>query len=114
METKAKTKTTAKTKTETSLFERLRSSAKVMREKLLNAITLAGRLISDVRGEWRIPDDVIRDLARLFLPSVLEMYETEEGRATLAAWAEKSKDNCSGGTDRKDGKRDGATAGGKE
>ena len=91
METKAKTKTTAKTKTEASLFERLRTSAKGMREKILNAITLAGRLISNVRGEWKIPDDVIRDLARLFLPSVLEMYEMEEGRAKLTAWAEESK-----------------------
>ncbi len=62
-----------------------------MRDKILNAITFAGRLISDIRGEWRIPDDVIRDLARLFLPSVLKMYETEEGRAKLIAWAEESR-----------------------
>ena len=91
VETKAKTKTTAKTETEASLFERLRLSAKGMRDKILNAITLAGRLISDVRGEWKIPDDVIRDLARLFLPAILKMNETEEGRANLTAWAEESK-----------------------
>ena len=103
-----------KAKPTTCLFERLRLSAKGMREKILNAITLAGRLISDIRGEWKIPDDVIKDLARLFFPSVLKMYETEEGRAKLIAWTEESNDNCSGGTDRKDGKRDGATAGGKE
>ena len=62
-----------------------------MRDKILNAITLASRLISDIRGEWKIPDDVIRDLARLFLPSVLKMYETEEGRAKLIAWTEESR-----------------------
>ena len=87
----------------------MRASAKRMRKKLLNAITIAGRLISDIRGECKIPNDVIRDLARLFLPSVLKMYETEEGRAKLIAWTEESNDNWSGGTDRKDGKREDAT-----
>ena len=61
------------TRTKTRIFERLRASAKVMRDKILNAITLAGRLISDVRGEWKIPEEVIRDLARLFLPAILKM-----------------------------------------
>ena len=79
------------TKTKTRLFERLRLSAKGMREKYLSTITLAGKLISDIRGEWKIPDDVIRDLARLFLPSVLKMYETKEGRAKLIAWTEESR-----------------------
>lgn len=31
------------------------------------------------------------DLARLFLPAILKMNETEEGRAKLIAWAEESR-----------------------
>ena len=92
METKAKTKTTAKNETEASLFERLRSSAKVMREKLLNAITLAGRLISDVRGEWRIPDDVIATIARAILADATAFFATDKGKAEFEAWKLRQKE----------------------
>ena len=92
METKANTNTTAKTKTETSLFERLRSSAKGMREKLLNAITLAGRLISDVRGEWRIPDDVIATIARAILADATAFFATDKGKAEFEAWKLQQKE----------------------
>ena len=78
-----------------------------MREKYLSTITLAGRLISDIRGEWKIPEEMIRDLARLFLPAILKMNETEEGRANLTAWAEESRK-------RNKVKRKEATPGGNE
>ena len=86
METKAKTE-----KAKTGPFERLRTFAKRIWQKILNAVSLACKLISDVRGECRIPDEVIRDLARIFLPAILKMYESEEGRANLTAWVEESK-----------------------
>ena len=37
-------------------------------------------------GEIEIPDYVVRDLARHFLPMILEMYSTEEGRNELEKW----------------------------
>ena len=109
MESKAKAKAKAKTKTKTitNLFERLRTFAKRIWQKILYAVSLACRLISDVRGECRIPDEVIRDLARIFLPAILKMYEMEEGRAKLTALAEESKK-------RNAVKRQEATHGGKE
>ena len=42
--------------------------------------------IRDNTADSRIPDEVIRDLARLFLPKILEMVSTEEGRAELERW----------------------------
>ena len=43
-------------------------------------------IIRDNTADSRIPDEVIRDLARLFLPKILEMVSTDEGRAELERW----------------------------
>lgn len=36
--------------------------------------------LSNKRGEGHIPDDILRDLARLLLPQIINMYESEEGK----------------------------------
>ena len=51
----------------------------------------AARVLSNIRGEGQIPDYVLKDLAKLFLPAILKMYETDEGRAKLIAMAEERK-----------------------
>ena len=37
-------------------------------------------------AEEKIPDHVIKSLARLFLPDILEYYSNEEGNAMYEAW----------------------------
>ena len=67
-------------------------TAKVMREKLLNAITLAGRLISDIRGEWKIPYDVIATIARAILADATAFFATDKGKAEFEAWKLQQKE----------------------
>ena len=43
-------------------------------------------LLGHTRGEGNIPEHVLRDLARLLLPHILAMYETDEGKKELARW----------------------------
>ena len=43
-------------------------------------------LLGNTRGEGNIPEHVLRDLARLLLPHILAMYETDEGKKELARW----------------------------
>lgn len=48
--------------------------------------------LSNNRGEGHIPEDILRDLARLLLPQIIQMYESEEGKQQLAEWkAEQEK-----------------------
>lgn len=48
--------------------------------------------LSNKRGEGHIPDDILRDLARLLLPQIIQMYESEEGKKQFAEWkAEQEK-----------------------
>ena len=48
--------------------------------------------LSNKRGEGHIPDDILRDLARLLLPQIIQMYESEEGKKQLEEWkAEQEK-----------------------
>ena len=48
--------------------------------------------LTNKRGEGHIPDDILRDLARLLLPQIIQMYESEEGKKQLAEWkAEQEK-----------------------
>ena len=43
-------------------------------------------IFTDKRGECTIPDHILRDLARLILPSIMEMYQSEEGKQLLMQW----------------------------
>ena len=43
-------------------------------------------IFTDKHGECTIPDHILRDLARLILPSIMEMYQSEEGRQQLMRW----------------------------
>lgn len=43
-------------------------------------------LLGNTRGEGQIPEHVLRDLARLLLPHILALYETDEGKKELARW----------------------------
>ena len=56
-------------------------------------------VLRDNRGELEIPDDVIMDLARHFLPRVVEFFSSEEGKAEFEKWKaeqkEKSEDESS-------------------
>ena len=45
-------------------------------------------LIKDNHGESKVPDEIVRDLARVFLSHILEMYSTEEGRKQIENWKE--------------------------
>lgn len=48
--------------------------------------------LTNKRGEGHIPDDILRDLARLLLPQIIQMYESEEGKKQLEEWkAEQEK-----------------------
>ena len=48
--------------------------------------------LSNKRGEGHIPEEILRDLARLLLPQIIRMYESEEGKKQLAEWkAEQEK-----------------------
>lgn len=50
-------------------------------------------LVQDNTGEMEIPDYVIEDLARTFLPDIIAFYESEEGKRLYAEWlAEQKKD----------------------
>lgn len=58
--------------------------------------------LSNKRGEGHIPDDILRDLARLLLPQIIQMYESEEGKKQLEEWkAEQEKQKESVATDSK-------------
>ena len=45
-------------------------------------------LIKDNHGESKVPNEIVRDLARVFLSHILEMYSTEEGRKQIESWKE--------------------------
>ena len=48
--------------------------------------------LSNKCGEGHIPEDILRDLARLLLPQIIQMYESEERKKKLAEWkAEQEK-----------------------
>lgn len=50
------------------------------------------KILTDTHGECSVPDHVLRDLARLILPSIMEMVQSEEGKAQLRQWqAEQEK-----------------------
>lgn len=60
-------------------------------------------ILRDKRGEARIPDNILRDIARALLPDVLEFFDSKEGQAKYSAYkanqekiAEKTKEK---GTD---------------
>ena len=61
-------------------------------KKLFEAVRIIVFILRDNRGSAEIPDDVLRDLARLLLPQIIQMYESEEGKKQLAEWkAEQEK-----------------------
>ena len=45
--------------------------------------------IKDTHGEGRLPDFVAKDIARCLLPSIIEYFESEEGKKAFAEWMEK-------------------------
>ena len=77
----------------TEVIEKLKEAFREKLEDIRYGIKIAGSLLDNTRGEGYIPDFVLRDLARLFLPAVLEMYATDEGKAELTARAEEMKKN---------------------
>ena len=49
-------------------------------------------VLRDNHASADIPEDVLRDLARLLLPQIIQMYESEEGKKQLEEWkAEQEK-----------------------
>ena len=48
-------------------------------------------MLKDNHAESRVPDEIVRDLARLFLSHIIEMCSTEEGRKELAKWKEEQE-----------------------
>ena len=77
----------------TEVIEKLKEAFREKLEDIRYGIKFAGSLLDNTRGEGYIPDFVLRDLARLFLPAVLKMYATDEGKAELTARAEEMKKN---------------------
>ena len=63
-------------------------------------------VLLDNRGEAQIPDEVIRDLARFFLPNIIAFYQSEEGKAEFAKWkAEQEAANNSSEKKKKSGEK---------
>ena len=61
-----------------------------MRDLFMTIITRANAALSNRKGEGN-PSEIIRDLAKLFLPSIMKMVETEEGMKQLKEWSEDLK-----------------------
>lgn len=48
-------------------------------------------LLRDKRGTWKLPPDVIQEIARCLLPDVVAYCESEEGKAEFAKWQQEQK-----------------------
>lgn len=61
-----------------------------MRDLFMLYINRANAALSNRKGEG-IPAEIVRDFAKLFLPSIMKMVETVEGKQQLKKWSEDLK-----------------------
>ena len=65
------------------------------RQQLANIAKRIEKLLKDKHGECRIPDDLIKEIARCLVPDIIAFFETEEARREFEEWKiEQEKKNA--------------------
>ena len=72
------------------------------RQQLAEIAKRIEELLKDKHGECKIPDDLIKEIARCLVPDIIAFFETEEAKREFEEWkleqekklAEKSKNEA--------------------